>query len=691
MRRIDRDADDSDSRSRSTVRGSLRWLVASLLLLTLGVSVAALIAIQTSTGKFLQLAKGYAPASDATSNALEYMLDAETAVRGYLLTKNRVYLQPYTAHAADILPVIDQARASLASVGAHQLDAAISEERRYASTWLTTIATPVVNSGDPSLSPGVDAAGKELFDRFRAANSAVTHVLMTNRSNLRQETLNTRSEAIVSIAAVAVLALATGSVYGGRTARRVLGPLASLWWTVRRMASGDMSARAPVAGPVEIRTIAQAVNSLGAQVESAAEAVRVGETMRARLRPLSEMLRVTPDPQSIGEALVTGLGSVFGVDRVWLHTTDDTRVEPLTVQWHAPDAPPGPTGPTIERDSLSAIVNALWYGPGLLAVNDIQAGTHPREIDALVAAASKRGATAAVYAAVGDRTSPVGLLAVSYCGATHEWTANELSLISRICAELASSLVQNHTASQQNAAIARLRELDEAKSALVSTVSHELRTPLTSIKGYLEMVLDGDGGTLPEEAAQMLRVVERNATRLRTMIEDLLTQSRIEAGGIGNAATQVDLHGVVAASVATMAPIADASGVRLAAERGDPGELLVVGDMRQLEQALTNLLANAIKFTPSGGLVRLHTGPDADGNAVLRISDTGIGIPEQDRAHLFERFYRASNAAAAEIPGTGLGLSIVQEIVDAHRGSVRIDSVLGEGTVVEIVIPAVSG
>ena len=698
MRRIDTDADGGansaavDSRrSRGTVRGSVRWLVALLLLLTLAVGVTAMFAIQASTGKFLELAKGYAPASDATSNALEYMLDAETAVRGYLLTNDPAYLQPYTENAADILPMIDQSRASLASVGVHQLDAAIGDERLYASAWLDTIATPVVNSVDPSLRPSVDAAGKELFDRFRTANSTVLHALMARRSSLRQATLANRTEAIASIASVAVLALAVGSVYGGRTARRVLGPLASLWWTVRRMASGETGARAPVEGPVEIRAIAQAVNSLGAQVEAAAEAVRVGETMRAQLRPVSEMLRVATDPQAIGQALVTGLGSVFGVDRVWLHTIDDARVEPLTVQWHAPDAPPAPSAPTLDREQLQALVHTLWHRSGLIAVNDLAAGTHPREVAELVTAAREFGATAAVYAVVGDGVSPIGLLVISYCGATHEWTPTELSLVSRICAELASSLVQNHTVSQQRAAIARLRELDEAKSALVSTVSHELRTPLTSIKGYLEMVLDGDGGQLPEDAAEMLRVVERNATRLRTMIEDLLTQSRIEAGGIGTAATRVDVRDVLAASVATMAPIADASGVRLEVEQTEPGGLVVMGDIRQLEQALTNLLANAIKFTPSGGLVQLSAGSDADGHAVLRVTDTGIGIPEPDRAHLFERFYRASNAAAAEIPGTGLGLSIVQEIIDAHRGTVRIDSVLGTGTAVEMVIPTALG
>ena len=682
---------DGDRRSRSTVRGSLRWLVALLLLLTLAVSVAALIAVQTSTSKFIELAKGYAPASDATRNALEYMLDAETAVRGYLLTRDRSYLQPYDDNASSILPTIDQSRASLASVGAHELDSVISDERLYASAWLDTIAMPVVASPDPRLPRTVDAAGRALFDRFRTANSTVTQALMAKRTSLRKDTVTTRTDAIAAIVAVALLALAGGSVYGGRTARRVLRPLASLWWTVRRLASGDMSARAPVEGPVEIRAIAQAVNSLGAQVEAAAEAVRVGEAMREQLRPMSELLRVAADPRSIGQALVTGLGSVFGVDRVWLHTIDDARVEPLTVQWHGPEAPAAPPAPTGDRDRLQAIVHTLWHGTGLIAVNDLATVSYPPEISAVVAAAREAGATAAVYAAVGDSTAPVGLLAISYCGVTHEWTPTELSLIARICAELGSSLVQNHTVSQQLAAIARLRELDEAKSALVSTVSHELRTPLTSIKGYLEMVLDGDGGVLPAEAAEMLRVVERNATRLRTMIEDLLTESRIEAGGIGTVATQVDVHDVLGASVATMAPIADANGVRLEVDPPAPAELLVMGDVRQLEQALTNLLANAIKFTPTGGLVRLDARADGDGRAVLRVTDTGIGIPEQDRDHLFERFYRASNAAAAEIPGTGLGLSIVQEIVDAHGGAVRIESTLGEGTAVEIVIPSIPG
>jgi signal transduction histidine kinase len=251
--------------------------------------------------------------------------------------------------------------------------------------------------------------------------------------------------------------------------------------------------------------------------------------------------------------------------------------------------------------------------------------------------------------------------------------------------------VQNHVLRQQQEAMRRLREADEAKTALVSTVSHELRTPLTSIIGYLDVLLDMDESDMPPEVAGMLHVIERNAHRLRALIEDLLTQSQIEAGRRLVELSRVDLVDVLSEVEDTIEPLADNAHLGFAMRLPTRGVLIVDGDPRQLGQAVTNLVANAVKFTPRGGQVTVSANLENDANdvaqAVVRVADTGIGIPAEEVPHLFDRFFRATNARKAVIQGTGLGLAIVAEIVAQHFGTVDVNSELGIGTTIAIRLP----
>ena len=208
---------------------------------------------------------------------------------------------------------------------------------------------------------------------------------------------------------------------------------------------------------------------------------------------------------------------------------------------------------------------------------------------------------------------------------------------------------------------------------------------LTSIVGYTEMLGEGDGNPLDATQQQMLGAIERNATRLRALIDDVLTMSKIELGNFETVLRPVDLAEVVSASVEDIGSTAAEQHVDLelcALERG----LIVQGDPEQLDRVLTNLLSNAVKYTPHGGSVHICAGRDAD-QAVLTIRDTGIGIPEQDQQSLFTRFYRASNAVTSSITGTGLGLAIVRTIVDNHRGEIVLSSQEGVGTTVTIRLP----
>jgi len=207
-------------------------------------------------------------------------------------------------------------------------------------------------------------------------------------------------------------------------------------------------------------------------------------------------------------------------------------------------------------------------------------------------------------------------------------------------------------------------ELERAKAEFLGSVSHELRTPLTSILGYTAL-LRADAGARPGPVRDHIEVIERNAGRQLRLVEDLLSIARIEAGDFEYRLAPMLLCEVVAAEAEAMRPDADAAGLTLAVEI--EGRLEVNGDPDRLAQVLTNLIANAIKFTPAGG--RIEIGLRREGNeALLSVDDTGPGTESSDLPHLFDRLYRGEAVRNRQSPGAGLGLAISRSIVEAHSG-----------------------
>ncbi len=229
-----------------------------------------------------------------------------------------------------------------------------------------------------------------------------------------------------------------------------------------------------------------------------------------------------------------------------------------------------------------------------------------------------------------------------------------------------------------------LRELDRLKDEFVALVSHELRTPLTSIRGYLELVLDNASGDLTDEQRQFLTVVERNSDRLQRLVGDLLFVAQVDAGRLELELGHLDAAEVGAEAVEAAKPAADQKRLELRLT-GDPHAYLV-GDRARLAQLVDNLVSNAIKFTPAGGRVEVNVRNGA-GSVTIEISDSGMGISAHEQERLFQRFYRTASATSQAIPGTGLGLAISKAIVDAHEGTIKLESGKGNGTTFRITIP----
>jgi signal transduction histidine kinase len=230
----------------------------------------------------------------------------------------------------------------------------------------------------------------------------------------------------------------------------------------------------------------------------------------------------------------------------------------------------------------------------------------------------------------------------------------------------------------------RLLELDRLKDEFVATASHELRTPLTSLSGYLEMSLDPAEGPLSPTRESHLRIVQRNANRLAILVDQLLFLARADSHPLDLDPQPVDLFEILNEAGETARPTASAKDIALVITGEPLPETLA--DRSQLLRVVDNLVANAVKFTPEGGTVRLVARREGDA-AVVEVADDGPGIPPAEQPDLFNRFYRGSSAIEKAIPGSGLGLAISKVIAEAHGGTIQIDSTPGTGSSFLLTLP----
>jgi len=251
-------------------------------------------------------------------------------------------------------------------------------------------------------------------------------------------------------------------------------------------------------------------------------------------------------------------------------------------------------------------------------------------------------------------------------------------MVQRLAAEARQ---RNTQLAEQNE---RLLELDRLKDEFVATASHELRTPLTSLSGYLEMSLDPAEGPLSPTREAHLAIVQRNADRLNSLVEQLLFLARADSHPLELDRRPVDLGGILDEAAESARPASGAKNITLVIEGGQP--LRALADRPQLLRVVDNLVTNAIKFTPDGGSVRLTARPEG-GAAVVEVTDTGLGIPRAEQADLFNRFFRGTSATANAIPGSGLGLAISQVIAEAHGSSIEVESTPGAGSTFRVALP----
>ncbi len=232
--------------------------------------------------------------------------------------------------------------------------------------------------------------------------------------------------------------------------------------------------------------------------------------------------------------------------------------------------------------------------------------------------------------------------------------------------------------------ISERRRMEQLKDEFVSTVSHELRTPLTSIAGSLGLLAGGVAGPLPEKAARLIQIAQANSQRLVRLINDILDIEKIESGKLRLDLAALDLRDIARRSVDGVQGYAGELGVDLAVSDGPP--VSVRGDADRLIQVVTNLLSNALKFSPRGGEVKVSVDPETR-LARLSVVDEGPGIPDSFRARIFSKFAQADGSDTRAKGGTGLGLAIAREIAERHGGRLWFESAEGQGATFHLDLP----
>ena len=378
---------------------------------------------------------------------------------------------------------------------------------------------------------------------------------------------------------------------------------------------------------------------------------------RARLRERIRLARTTRevvdrasrelDLAHVLEESRPALRSGFACDDLWICATGS-------------DPEAGPT--LLDREDLSAVPRAELepLARRLWAEQRIQAD------DGLL------------VAPLGAGPDCLGALVMQRAPGRAPWSEPECEAARLVGQELGQAVANARRYARERSLVAELQELDRYKGELIGTITHELKNPLSSILGHLELLEDAD------VAPRNVGPIRRNVDRLQTLAEDLLVLASVRDPGRAYRPAEVDLSALVAEVLDDLAVLTRQREVSVAAAP-EPG-LLVPGEPEELRRLVTNLVSNAVKYSPAGGRIEVTLEAAADA-VLLRCSDTGIGIAEDDLPTLFDEFDRSSNPAARARAGTGLGLAIVRRIADRHGATIEVASELGVGSTFTVALP----
>jgi signal transduction histidine kinase len=614
--------------------GSLRrrMLFASM---ALGILIGAAFVILIVTLRNVrdqQRARGHSEAVIASANHLEQIvLDLETDARRYAITRNGVYLGPLRVASENLQSVSKDLVSLSAGDQTRELRAQRLQDGvlHYAATWASLVIEIAVRDPKKAKELVISSAGLREQDQLRSQFKAFVNTEQARSDASRARADRTESYAVVLGGAGLAGSLLLIALYGIYVSRRVVSPVRRVARATQLIASGQFQERVEVSGDDEIGDLARNFNTMAESIENHQRELA---TQNTGLELLASELRSVLDSTIDGIVLTDLAGRVEIANRPMRRLAAELRMR----------------GGSNVIDQLLSIKDKM-ADPERYAATMERLRDHPEEPS--VDEFELRDKSRVFIGYTAPMRGEEGLIG-------RIWTLREVT---------------------------QERELDRLKDEFVATVSHELRTPLTSMMGFLEMLREGEAGELQPEQDRFLAIVYRSSERLQRLVGDLLFVARLDANGLRlQLEDAVPLEEVVAEAVEAASADAHSHEVRLQLDSN--GAVAVRGDRERLGQLVSNLISNAIKFTPAGGNVTARVFAEK-GHGVVEVVDTGIGIPKAEQGRLFQRFFRASTATDQAIPGTGLGLAITKAIAEAHDGQISCRSTPGEGTTFRLELP----
>ena len=554
------------------------------------------------------------------------VLDLETGTRGYAISRDPRFLEPWRKARLQ-LPAESRLLLSLSPGGwAEQLDRAW---RSYLANWSEPLVQLTKKAPARAAARIETQGGKRRVDAMRSLIDPELQKL-TLLASVDRVRVSDAERTGVLIGASGILI--TLLLFGGIVAyfvRAAVGPIRRIAAATAQVSAGELGVEVPEAGAGEVGQLTTAFNemsrSLAGQQQELAE-------RNVELERLANVLRAVLDSTVDGILLSDAEGNVQLANRPVITLT---RAFGMSFEGPVVDRLLSVQQRMADPDKYRAAMERLRTNPSEPTFDEFE--------DVLTGRAFQ-GFTAPVR---DDRGGFLGRI----------WTLREVT---------------------------KDREFDRLKDDFVATVSHELRTPLTSMMGFLEMIREGEAGELTDDQKRFLAIVYRSSERLQRLVGDLLFVARLDASGLQLQFGPVDVGEVAREVVESTAALARARSLELIAEIAPMP--LVSADRERLMQLVSNLVSNAIKFTPDEGRVIVRTFVDGS-HAVIEVEDTGVGIPLAEQVRLFQRFFRSTTATAQAIPGTGLGLVISRAIAEAHGGSISVRSDAGAGSCFHVELP----
>jgi signal transduction histidine kinase len=549
-------------------------------------------------------------------------------------------------------------------------------------------------------SPGVDIAlaggrAEGLYDSYAGTPViGVYHWMPDLRLALAME--QSQDEAFATadsvtatvVGASLVVALVT-AVIAAVVTRQITQPIVRLTKSALDVAAGDLDQNVPVKSRDEIGILAYVFNRMTADLKALYEDLEGKVAQRTALLQsanyqiqrraiqmqasveVGQVITSILDSDQLLEQVVQVVKSRFVYSHVAVYTADDGR-EHLHLRACAGDARPFHDG-MVPVDVPGPVGRAFREGETVVEIRPVPITVGPPT--------SYVSSEVALPLRLGDH-----ILGVLHVQSTDEEGVDQddVSVLQSVAHQITIALENARAYAVEREAVEQLKELDRSKRRFLTNMSHELRTPLTNIIGFSRLMMKGISGPLTEQQQSDLQIVYQDSQHLLGLINDLLDISHIEAGLMELEFQEVDLAQLIQSVMATTSALVHDKPVELYQEI-DPDIPKVQGDMARIRQVLLRLLANAAKFTERGSIT-VRAWP-TDGRVMVSVSDTGVGIPEEDRERIFERFEQGTLENGRRPNGAGLGLALSKQFVEMHGGQIWVESEVGKGSTFTFSLP----